>query len=123
MMLFIKRLPVNPFKRVSINCFAKIFCTDKIFSNYKRIIVLDSDLLILQDLMELYQSDMGDKIFAAVKDLYADIMIEKGYHTDQRLNYILLEEYFRKIGIDKTNCFNSGVIMFDISRCYGTCER
>lgn len=114
---FINRLSVNPNRRVSINCFAKIFCTDDIFSGYERMIALDSDLLVLSDLMELYRSNMGGRMFAAARDVYAGIMSRAGYHTDERLGYILLKDYFDKVGLDENNYFNSGVIMFDIRRC------
>lgn len=114
---FLKNLKVTPHKRVSINCFAKIFCTDEIFSNYERVIAMDSDLLILQDLMPLYQSDMKGMLISAAKDLFLDIMVEKGYHTDKRLNYILLKEYIDNIELDANNYFNSGVVVYDIKGC------
>lgn len=117
MVPFIKKLSVNPNRRVSVNCFAKIFCTDSMFRNYERIIALDSDLLVLDDLMKLYKSDMKGRMFAAVRDEYIAIMHKAGYHTDQRLDYILLSDYFSKIGLDVNNYFNSGVILFDIQKC------
>lgn len=114
---FLKNLNVNPNKRVSINCFAKIFCTDEMFSNYERIIAMDSDLLVLQDLMELYKSDMKGMMIAAAKDLFLKIMIEKKYHADKRLNYILLKEYVENIGLDANDYFNTGVVLYDVKRC------
>lgn len=113
----IEDLKVNPSKHVSINCFAKIFCTDEIFCDYERIIALDSDLLILKDLMELYTCDMEGKPVAAVKDLYFPIMLEKGYHTDERLGYITLEEYADRMQLDGKNYYNTGVLLFDIEKC------
>ncbi len=114
---FLEKLNVNPSKRASINCFAKIFCTDYIFSNYDRIIVMDSDLLVLQDLMQLYQSDMKGMIIAAARDILLDIMVKKGYHTDKRLNYILLKDYFESIDLETKDYFNTGVVIFDIKGC------
>lgn len=114
---FINRINVNPNKRVSVNCFAKIFCTDIMFKNYKRIIVADADLLVLCDLKELYDTDMEGMAIAAVRDLYVDIMTKRGYHTDARLGGCLLKEYFETMNLDADNYFNSGVLVFDIGLC------
>lgn len=114
---FIDQLSVNPSKRVSVNCFAKIFCTDTIFRKYERIIVLDSDLLILQDLLELYHFDMKGKMIAAAREIYILIMAKNGYHTDERLNYMLLRDYLNELGLEPDNYFNTGVLLFDIKKC------
>ena len=114
---FLEKLNVNPYKRISINCFAKIFCTDDIFSNYERIIAMDSDLLVLQDLMQLYQSDMRGMVIAAARDLHLDIMVKKGYHADKRLNYMLLGDYFKSIGVETDYYFNTGVVLYDVKGC------
>lgn len=114
---FLQLLNVNPSKRASINCFAKIFCTDNIFSKYERMIVLDSDLLVLQDLMPLYKSDMNGKVIAAARDVLLNIMVNKGYHTDKRLDYILLSEYFSGINLRTEDYFNTGVVLYDIKGC------
>ena len=114
---FIENLKVNPSKRVSVNCFAKIFCTDEMFCEYDKIIFLDSDLLILQDLKELYDTDLGNNMFAAVRELYVKIMVSKGYHTDARLNFQLLGDYLNEIGLEPDNYFNTGVIVFDVKKC------
>lgn len=113
----VEELKVNPSKHVSINCFAKIFCTDEMFCDYERIIALDSDLLVLKDLAELSNCDMEGKPVAAVKDLYYPIMEMKGYHTDERLGYITLKEYSEKMGLDGQNYYNTGVLLFDIRKC------
>lgn len=114
---FVSMLTVNPSKKVSVNCFAKIFCTDEIFKEYEKIIVLDSDLLILQDLMELYKTDLKGKMVGAVKDIYFDVMLESGYHTDDRLGFISFKQYAEAMGLDSKNYFNSGVLLYDIKKC------
>lgn len=113
----VEELKVNPSKHVSINCFAKIFCTDDMFCDYERIIAMDSDLLVLKDLADLAICDMEGKPIAAVKDLYFPIMLEKGYHTDERLGYITLQEYVEALGLDGNNYFNTGVVLFDVNKC------
>lgn len=114
---FIRQLKVNPSTHVSINCFAKLFCTDYIFSNYKKVIVLDSDLLILKDLQDLYNFDMQGKMIAAAKDVFLKIMIKNGYHTDERLKFIPLKQYSEELGLNEESYFNTGVILLDIKKC------
>lgn len=114
---FLEKLNVNPYKRISINCFAKIFCTDEIFDHYAKIIALDSDLLVLKDLMPLFLSDMKGMAIAAAKDFSLDIMANKGYHADKRLSYMPLKEYFKSLDLDTKDYFNTGVVLYDIKKC------
>ena len=114
---FIDDLKVSPSKHVSINCFAKIFCTNEIFSEYDKMLVFDSDLVIKGDLKELMTLELGSNLIASVKDTLIPIMLKYGYHVDERLGYIRLDEYFNKIGIDRKDYINTGVVLFNIKKC------
>lgn len=42
---FVSSIKTSTVSRLSVTCYAKLFCTDNIFSNYERVITTDSDLL------------------------------------------------------------------------------
>ena len=114
---FVSKLSVNPSEHVSINCFAKDFCTNQVFSLYDRMIVMDSDLVVIGDIHDLMMAEMHGRKSAAVKDYFLSIMVKNKYHTDQRLNSILFDDYLNRIGIELDNYYNAGVMVFDIKKC------
>ena len=70
----------------------------EIFKDYERILYIDGDTLVLQDLYEFFNMEMGkDKIVSMVVDRFS---------------------YKSRIPFLKTaNYFNSGMILFDIKKC------
>lgn len=52
---------------VSVQTFYRLL-TNNIFSNYKKVLYLDSDLIILRDVAELYYTDLQDNLLAATID-------------------------------------------------------
>ena len=72
----------------------------KIFPNLKKILYFDCDLVILDDLYELYITDIDNYVFAAVED---------GYLSKSRNKELCIpkgEKYF-----------NTGVLLTNISKC------
>ena len=76
---------------------------------------LDSDLICLRDIADLYRVDIGGNLLGAVRDVeYARIYNEnceiKGYRVKDYCDDILkLKDY--------THYFNSGVLGFNIKKC------
>ena len=66
----------------------------------KKILYLDCDIIVLNDIYELYNTDISNYLFAAVEDLYLDKMRHK------ELNIPIKEKYF-----------NSGVLLINIDKC------
>lgn len=70
----------------------------ELFKDLDRIIYIDGDTLIINDLAELFKTDMGDDyILAMVVDRFS---------------------YKTRVGeLNTSNYFNSGMILFDIKKC------
>lgn len=115
--MFANKLNVEATSRHSLSCYAKLFCTDEIFSEYNRMIVMDSDLLVLGDLYDLMNINLDGKLMGAVRDQYNRIMSKNNYHTGKYFRYISMEEYYRQMNIDLNDYYNSGVLVFDIHEC------
>lgn len=74
--------------------------TPKILPNIKKILYLDCDLIILDDLYELYNTDIGNYPYGAVEDLF------------------LAKTRNEELGIHKDGkYFNSGVLLMNIDKC------
>lgn len=91
------------------------FFIPEIFAHYEKVLYLDSDLICLRDIADLYRVDIGGNLLGAVRDVeYARIYNEnceiKGYRVKDYCDDILkLKDY--------THYFNSGVLGFNIKKC------
>ena len=65
------------------------FFIPEMFQNFDKILYLDSDILVLKDISEIYDYDLEDKYIGAIQESY-------------------LNEEFK---------YNCGVILFDIKKC------
>ena len=74
--------------RVSNSDLFKFFIPE-MFQNFDKILYLDSDILVLKDISEIYDYDLEDKYIGAIQESY-------------------LNEEFK---------YNCGVILFDIKKC------
>lgn len=82
----------------------------RIFRNYEKVLYLDSDLIVLEDIAKLYAEDIGDCLVGAVKDI--DWLA--GYcKTD-----IARKEYEKRYLKLTTayNYFNSGVLIWNVKQ-------
>lgn len=87
----------------------RIFIID-ILKNYKKVIYLDSDLVVLDDIANLYHTDIGDACLGVIKDI--DWISWYCMDEDRK---VYEERYLRlKCPYDY---FNSGVMIWNIKRC------
>ena len=82
-----------------------------IFANYKKIIYLDIDTIVLDDIANLYHHNIQNYLLAAVKDYGLIAKFKTGkYET---------EDYFReKIGVNDVTkeYFQAGILLFNIQK-------
>lgn len=75
----------------------------ELFPNVERCIYLDTDLLVLRDLTEAFQMDLGDNVAAAVRDISVRIN-----PVDPVLK--------RRLGLrEEANYFNSGFMIIELN--------
>ena len=67
-----------------------------------KVIYLDCDIVVLDDLANLYQIDIKDNLVGAVKDASVQLIDEFMYYTKNALN------------IDKERYFNAGVLLMNL---------
>lgn len=76
------------------------FMAPILLSQYEKILYLDSDIVILRDLAELYQIDIGDNIIGATEEA----------HTGWLLNYL------NERNITPKGYFNTGVLVLNTKK-------
>ncbi|MCL1902566.1 MAG: glycosyltransferase family 8 protein [Alphaproteobacteria bacterium] len=91
------------FVRWSPVIFYRLFA-HKIFPGAERMIYLDSDTIVLDDLTELFETDMGENVMAGVPD-YSTLD-----HIDKHIRQLLAEK------IHSGTYINSGVLLINLAK-------
>lgn len=85
-------------KRYSMSMFSRLMADTLLPQSVERIIYLDADTLICDDLYPLWAADIGGKVIGAVNDFRSIA-------------------YCRNLGIRRENCYiNSGVLLIDLKK-------
>ncbi len=85
----------------SVATYYRIFIAT-LFPQYKKIVYLDCDIVVLGDISELYFADMKDNILAAVTDGYVSGTLEFRNYAETA------------IGVDPDEYINAGVLVIDL---------
>ncbi len=87
------------------------FFAPSIFGRHGRILYLDSDMIILSDLAELYHTNLDGMVLGACHDVLSETAYREGYDPKAaayRKNVLGLEP--------EDGYFNSGMLLFDLTR-------
>ena len=115
---FIKSYSLNKLmtiNHISHSAYYRLFA-GKIFHQYKKIIYLDCDIVICNDIAALYNHDMGDYPIAACNDLIiSNQVIVAGFN---QATWNAFNQYMSNTlnFYDTRNYFNSGVLLIDIEK-------
>ncbi|MCI8583111.1 MAG: glycosyltransferase family 8 protein [Dorea sp.] len=93
---YVKDADLRELSFFSVETFYRLFIS-QILPEYKKVIYLDSDMLILHDITELYHTEMNGHAIAAVHDVVCSY----------------LSEHAEELGLDIRNMFNAGVLVID----------
>ena len=97
------------YDHLDIATYYRIFIPN-LFKNFEKILYMDCDLIILDDVAKLYQKQLNDNFIAAVRDVIILYLINSNSkkHIDYFDNKLKL--------IDKNKYFQAGVMVFDIKK-------
>ncbi len=87
------------------------FFIPSIFKNFEKILYLDTDMIILDDVAKIFEVDLGDNILAATNDTEVIRLL----HSEKTLK---IKKYFtEKLELkDSYNYFQAGVLLFNIKK-------
>ncbi|WJZ87011.1 hypothetical protein VitviT2T_006419 [Vitis vinifera] len=90
--------------------YARIYLADILPANVRRVIYLDSDLVMVDDISNLWGVDLGDKVVAAPEYCHANFT---KYFTDEFWSSPEMAKTFK----GRSPCyFNTGVMVVDVDR-------
>ena len=89
------------------------FVLGRIFPHFEKILYLDCDIIINDDVSALYATELGDKWIGAVPDMRERIAIHRNLKVAGRLfgDYVLQE-----LGVTENQYFQAGVLLYNIRR-------
>ena len=102
-------------RHFSVEAYYRIFIP-RIFKNFNKILYLDTDIIILDDIANLYNSNTNNKMLSAVLDIeIIRAVYNKSFakHKITFTNYLTNDIKLKNI----YNYFQSGVLLFDIKKC------
>lgn len=103
----------------TVETYYRLMLLSDIFSQYKRLVYVDCDLIVRRDILELEDVDMKGYPLAACRDYSVQLkQNSKGAVFMDNQPYSV-ENYCREqLGIEEyENYFNAGVLMFDADSC------
>ncbi|MCW1322647.1 glycosyltransferase family 8 protein [Campylobacter jejuni] len=92
----------------TIEAWFRIFIP-RIFKNFNRILYLDCDLLILNDVAKLYNMQMQKPLAASIDIIMKALNADPAFHKNYLENTLKLKK--------PDGYFQSGVLLFDIFKC------
>lgn len=93
-------------KNYSLASFNRFFIPN-LFHNYDKIIYFNTDLLIFEDIVNLYNIDLEDNLMGVVSDI--EYFQNRNSLSDYCTEKLEIESVFKY--------FNSGVLLFNIQKC------
>lgn len=90
-----------------------------LMSEYLKVLYIDPDTIVLQDLAKLFNIKLDTNYAAASVDLTYRLMIKKGIRVPESFGGLKHDEYLSKIGLDENsikNYFNAGVMVFNLQK-------
>jgi lipopolysaccharide biosynthesis glycosyltransferase len=109
---FLENIALNIFTvklHFTITTYYKFFL-QKIFTNYDKLVFLDCDIVILRDIKELLNIDIGDNYFGVTRDMY--VIYSLVQNKTAEYNY-----YHNVLGLENhENYFNAGCLICNIKK-------
>lgn len=75
-----------------------------LFNNYKKVLYLDADIVVIDDISKLYFEDIGDNLLGAITD---DVV---------NTNETFVKYAKVALGLEKGNYFNSGILVMNLEK-------
>lgn len=99
------KLPVDK-SSLPLNIYTRLFIPHFIPKDIKKIIFLDVDMIMLEDISKLWHTDLGDHIVGAVQDQFIQIVSRWGGVAN-----------YEELGIPAENkYFNAGLMVIDVEK-------
>ena len=102
---------------ISIETYYRFFIPE-ILSNYNKVIYLDADLILKDDISVLYSTDIEEYYAGVVHDVVVEDMLKRQAHKLAQYEDLSIKDYFKnKLKISNPECyFNAGVLVLNLDK-------
>ena len=105
-----KRIDYN---YITVETYYRFFIPE-IFTNYKKVIYLDADLILNDDIQKLFNEDIQSYYAGVVHDVFFENLLRKRKIISENTN---IEEYYlNKLKCTDYNYFNAGVLLLNLEK-------
>lgn len=106
----------DDYKYISTETYFRFFIPE-IFKDYSKILYLDADILVLQDLKELYDTDIQNYYAGVVQDTVLEVFIaDENIKTRTKPERIYTEYFKEKLHKKENSYFNAGVLLLNLDK-------
>ena len=99
---------------IKLSAYYRLF-VGSVFKNFNKVIYLDSDIILNNDISILFETDMRSMVVAAVKDNFLSNPLNFTKKNGWEASFLKYATEVLKIS-NISNYFNSGVMLFDIKK-------
>lgn len=99
--------------------YARLFIP-RIFRTQERVLFIDADTVVNDDVAKLFEVDFGENLVAAVKDIVMEGFVKHGTVSDQYTGAMEAKYYLRDyLGLDDIDgYFQAGLILFNLDKMH-----
>ena len=106
----------DDYKYISIETYFRFFIPE-LFPQYEKILYLDADMLVLQDLEDLYNTDIKDYYLGAIQDTVLEVFfLYENIRTRTKPKRIYKDYFTEKLRKKRTDYFNAGVLLLNLDK-------
>lgn len=114
----LRKIKIQSWAHFSIVACFKLFLFSNVFSNYDKMLALDTDLVFLKDSAELFNNELGDNFMAAVDDVIMKSHIKANKSTAGFAPRMPVCQYIEEyLGFGSVDCYyNTGVVLLNLKK-------
>lgn len=112
-------LNITPHNHFTVHNVTKLFFMSPVFSSYSSIVCLDSDLVMMRDISDLYYSFDSNYAMTAVEDIQMKMLVKKKHKSSGEYAGEPAGDYIvKRLGMpDPWHYYNTGVCVFNLEKC------
>ena len=100
---------------ISVETFYR-FYIPSLLPEYDKVIYLDADILVFDDLQNLYKIDVDQVYVGAVKDTYVTSIVGQNKKSETRPKISFRDYLATVLNVKHTQYFNAGVLLLNLNK-------
>lgn len=104
----------DDYNYITTETYFRFFIPD-VFPQYEKVLYLDADIVVLQNLVELFDTDIENHCMGVVQDTVLEVFVEDEGPKTMTEPHVTFKEYFKnKLKKKNTRYFNAGILLMNL---------